>query len=225
VIKPVGSTGMAMMSLAIAVHTFCVLVLRWRAPKYISKLVVAAIWAFTALVVGIPYHSHRKERYFGEAGYWCFIRRGFKKEQLISEYIWVWMAALLMAILYLIMFFVLRGWFIVDNGVYWHKNYRPRHGDVKPEEETQDERDSKAIAYMMLYYPAVYIVCISPTSVSRWLYFTGSTVPHESTLFGSTLFSFCGLFDAILFFSTRPDLVFGTSGSESPPVALSPAAG
>ena len=39
---------------AIAVQTFCVLVLRWRAPNYISKLVVLMIWIFTTLVIGIP---------------------------------------------------------------------------------------------------------------------------------------------------------------------------
>jgi hypothetical protein len=60
------------------------------------------------------------------------------------------MAALLMAILYVIMFVVMRGWFIIDNGVYWHKNYRRRHSTVKPVEETQDERYSKMIANLML---------------------------------------------------------------------------
>ena len=54
---------------AIAVHTFCVLVFRWSAPEYISKLVVLLIWGFTALVVAIPYRFHRHERYYGEAGY------------------------------------------------------------------------------------------------------------------------------------------------------------
>ena len=54
---------------AIAVHTFSVLVLRWRGPEYISKLAVLMIWGFTALVVAIPYSFHKNERYYGEAGY------------------------------------------------------------------------------------------------------------------------------------------------------------
>ena len=57
---------------AIAVHTFCVLVLRWRGPEYISKFVVLMIWAFTALVIAIPYSFYRHERYYGEAGYCKF---------------------------------------------------------------------------------------------------------------------------------------------------------
>jgi uncharacterized membrane protein len=80
----------------------------------------------------------------------CFVRQGFKAEQLVTEYLWVWGAAFLMAILYFTMFVVMRGWFIVDNGVYWYKTYRQRYGTVKPVEETQDEKDSKAIANLML---------------------------------------------------------------------------
>ena len=76
----------------------------------------------------------------------------------------------------------------------------------------------------MLSYPAVYIICILPTSFSRWQYFTGSEVAYQLTLFASTLFSFCGMFDAILFFFTRRDLVVGTSDSESLPLAPAPSA-
>ena len=55
-----------------------------------------------------------------------------------------------MAVLYFTMFVVMRGWFIVDNGVYLYKTYRRRYGIIKPVEETQDEKYSKAIANLML---------------------------------------------------------------------------
>jgi len=54
---------------AIAAHTFCVLVLRWSAPKYISRLVVLIIWIFIALVIVIPYSIHRNQRFYGNAGH------------------------------------------------------------------------------------------------------------------------------------------------------------
>jgi hypothetical protein len=65
----------------------------------------------------------------------------------------------------------------------------------------------------------VYIICILPTSIARWIYYNGSHAPPQFTLFGSTLFSLCGLFDAILFFLTRPDLVVGTTDSPALPPA------
>jgi len=56
-----------------------------------------------------------------------------------------------MAILYSIMFVVMRGWIIVDNGVwYWYKNYIPRDDAGQLVEETQEEKESKAIANMLL---------------------------------------------------------------------------
>jgi len=57
---------------AIAVHTFCVLVLRWSAPKYISILVVLIIWIFITLVIVIPYSIHRNQRFYGNVVYCKF---------------------------------------------------------------------------------------------------------------------------------------------------------
>jgi len=56
-----------------------------------------------------------------------------------------------MTILYTIMFAVMRGWFIVDNGVwYWYRNYTPRYDTGQPVEELQEEKESKAIANLLL---------------------------------------------------------------------------
>ena len=64
---------------------------------------------------------------------------------------WIYMAMGVMTILYSIMFFVMRGWFIVDNGVwYWHKNCIARDDAGQLVEETQEEEESKAIANMLL---------------------------------------------------------------------------
>jgi len=62
----------------------------------------------------------------------------------------------------------------------------------------------------------VYIFCILPNSVSRWRIFSGSNVPYQFSLFASTLFSLSGMFNAILFFFTRPNLVVGVGPSDTP---------
>ena len=70
-------------------------------------------------------------------------------------------------------------------------------------------------SFLVFSYPAVYIICILPKSIDRWMYFNGSEVPYQFTLYSSTLFSFCGLVDAILFFLTRPNLVIGSGTTDS----------
>ena len=79
---------------------------------------------------------------------------------------------------------------------------------------------------MVFSYPAVYTICFFPQSVARWVYFrNGSEVPSQSIFIGSTLVSLCGLFDAILFFLTRPGLVIGTTGSPALPRAAAQPSG
>ena len=70
--------------------------------------------------------------------------------------------------------------------------------------------------YFTFSYPLVYIICILPNSLSRWLFFSGFNVPYQFSLFANTLFSLSGLFNAILFFLTRPDLVVGPSNTSLP---------
>jgi len=54
-----------------------------------------------------------------------------------------------MAILYTIMFAVMRGWFIIDNGIHWYNNYNPSDNGLE-EVETEEEKEMKAIANLML---------------------------------------------------------------------------
>jgi len=117
-----------------------------------------------------------------------------------------------MITLYIVMFVVMRGWLIVDNGV-WHW-YKPRDdGAGQPDEETQEERDSKAISNLLLLYPAAYLLYMTPLFIIRWLAFSGIKIrlEYQITLFSRTLFSLSGVFNTILFFLTRPHLIIGPS--------------
>jgi len=61
----------------------------------------------------------------------------------------------------------------------------------------------------------VYIVCVLPNSVSRWLAFRHATSdgnmpsfpPYQFTLFANTILALSGMFNVILFFATRPELI------------------
>lgn len=67
-----------------------------------------------------------------------------------------------------------------------------------------------------------YLICITPLSVARWLFFFGHNVKYQGTFFATTLFSLSGTFNAILFFFTRPDLVVDSIDSlpPAPPVEI-----
>ncbi|TFK18819.1 hypothetical protein FA15DRAFT_675005 [Coprinopsis marcescibilis] len=222
VIKQIGINGVALTSLAIAVHTFLVLVFRWRAPRHISKFLVLGVWIFTALVVSIPYAIHRNEPYYGDTGYWCWIYYHWRTEQIVSEYLWVWTAAILMGILYGIMFFVMRGFVAIEKGRVSWVGPRDRIKPDLDEAESEEEEENRYLANLLLFYPAVYIFCMLPNTLSRWMSFTGYTIPNEVTLFASALFALSGMFNVILFFMTRPELVVGPGEAPASPATDTP---
>ncbi|TFK38107.1 hypothetical protein BDQ12DRAFT_683986 [Crucibulum laeve] len=212
VLKQMGDVGVALMSLAIAFQTFSVLVFRWQAPPIVSKIVIGAIWLFIILVITIGAATH-KNNYYGDTDYWCWIREEFKVERIVFEYLWMWLSAFIMLVLYGIIALVMRGILVVEDGVHWHT----KKDHVKPdlsgaEEDDVYEKQSKAIANLMLFYPAIYIFCVFPVGLVRWLKFSGhDDIPPAATIFASILFSLSGLFNVILYKYTRPELVAGRS--------------
>ena len=71
---------------------------------------------------------------------------------------------------------------------------------------------------MFISYPAVYIFCFFPNTLSRWLYFTDDLKhppPYQFTLFASSIYGLSGVFNLILFFLTRPTVVVGHSPSSN----------
>jgi hypothetical protein len=80
----------------------------------------------------------------------CWVRKELRTEQLLTEYVWQWASAFLMLILYTIMFVVMRGWLIEDvsGGWYWYTHNKTRNG--AGQRETQEEKESKAIAKLLL---------------------------------------------------------------------------
>lgn len=75
----------------------------------------------------------------------------------------------------------------------------------------------RLLLYFVFRYPVVYIICIVPYSIARWRFFSGFNVKYQITLVVSTIFSLSGLFNTVLFFRTRPDLV--TGHEDTPPLA------
>lgn len=75
-------------SQAIALQTFAVLVLRWRPPRHAGKTIIALIWLFVALDIGISNAVHRNDDYYGNTGYCNFLfhnhTSSFKTDELLK---------------------------------------------------------------------------------------------------------------------------------------------
>jgi len=77
ILKHAGGVGVSLTSLAISVHTFAVLILRWKAPtSNILPLIVIGIICFflvaITLIPSLAYRDHKRP-FYGPASYWCWV--------------------------------------------------------------------------------------------------------------------------------------------------------
>jgi len=215
ILKQVGDVGVALTSLTIAIYTFLTLVFRLRIPHRSALIVIACIWVFIALIIGIGYATNSKQgqQYYGNTQYWCWITEDNPGERIGLEYFWMWLAAAGNLFLYLIIALVVKGVLIVTPSR--KVRFRNKKEDITDNElavltssdDGERSRRLTAIATQMLFYPAVYIVTVTPIAIARWSSFSGHRVPFAGTCFASILFASSGFLHVLLFGLTRPRLL------------------
>ncbi|KAK0441925.1 hypothetical protein EV421DRAFT_1711187 [Armillaria borealis] len=205
ILKQLGDVGVAL-SYAIALHTFLVLVCRFYSRPRTALIVIAAMWIFMALIVGISEAMHGDEDYYGSTGYWCWITSDFGTQRITLEYLWVWIAVFLDIVCYVFISLAIKGiCFAIRSSSTCSKT--DLYQELSLSTTNSAAKHSDAIAMHMLFYPAVYIVTVIPISVVRWCTFSGTNVPFAATAFSSVCFACSGIFNTILFTLTRPGVV------------------
>jgi hypothetical protein len=76
----------------------------------------------------------------------CWILPRFKAESVVTEYLWVWLAAIFMIIFYGIMFASIRRWINIAHGIHWYNQPWRKALD----RESDDDKKIKAVANSML---------------------------------------------------------------------------
>ncbi|KAF8898861.1 hypothetical protein BD779DRAFT_1485889 [Infundibulicybe gibba] len=198
-------------TLTIAIHTCCILVFRWNPPSRTAPIMVSMIWIFIILIVAFGHLVHGTN-YYGPTQYWCWITEAYPGERLGLEYIWLYLAGFVNLICYAAIALVIKGILIMDGGRFRLQTRLERELNDFALNNRNERTKSNSIAMQMLFYPAVYIVTVSPISIARWLSFSGKSVPFPATAFASVLFSSSGLLNVILFTSTRPKLIRNRGG-------------
>lgn len=158
----------------IAIHTFCVLVFRWRFPPLTAHITIAFIWTFIALAIGISFATHKGEMYYGNTGYcmqlsrstqpvWlliiptgCWITSDYPGERMGLEYLWLYIAAAVDILLYTFLALIVQGFVVVDGS-----KVRFTTGQERVHKEiTTYGGGNRSIATGLLFYPAVYVITV-----------------------------------------------------------------
>ncbi|KAF8583058.1 hypothetical protein K439DRAFT_1617763 [Ramaria rubella] len=225
-IQQLGETGVAQATLAIAVHTFVIIFFRRGSSAItLSLFIVMAIWLYVIVfaIIGATILRDGDNRYITPDPYWCWIGTKHVWAQLAGEYGWIWLTALLSLVLYIPLYFCLRGYIEVDRERWW--NIRICHNPTA--KLASQSRDPYIIsapsrptreAFVMLLYPISYVIMVLPDSICRWREFRDQHTPSAATFFSTSLFGLSGLVNVVLLLYTRPGLLLlNVSPSRSMP--------
>jgi hypothetical protein len=209
VVKQLGDTGVALISLAIALHTFGVLIFRWKSSHIHALSAIGLICLFITLMIGITCAIHKGDTFYGDTKYWCWITANYNRERIGTQYLWLWIAAFVDTILYVFLALVVKGFVIIEGSKVRIATGEDRVRQSSTSRSGSGKDVTSTVAISLLFYPAVYIITVLPIAVVRWIPFSNpdAYVPFGATAFAGVLFGLSGLFNVILFAFTRPHLL------------------
>ena len=209
-----GQVGTAIFTFVIAVHTFSLLCLRRKWPDWACYMTLITSCTIIALdlCIGnfVVANVDKRGPYYGITSYWCWITPAYSTEQYTSEYLFIFASAGFSLILYLLVFFRLRGNITISAGykVDFHRRPKVRMGRTEAgtyiaTDDRHVESHLTTVAKQMLWHPIAYIVIILPFATARFSTFSGISVPSAVPIFTSALFVLTGFVNTVLFCTTR----------------------
>jgi len=147
---------------------------------------------------------------YGISSYWCWISPKYIIERYTTDYLFMLATAVFSFILYLLVFFRLRGNISVATGykISFHRrpDFRIRRTSAGIYTVTDDrhvETYLTILAKQMLWYPIVYTILTLPVATARLSTFSNVSVPFPVTIFTAAVFMLHGFLNTVLFSTTR----------------------
>lgn len=156
----VGDPGSGLFVLAIAFHTFLLVVWGRKMSYKVFVTFVCGVWAFVAVIVIIPLAIHGAEVYV-PAGAWCWINEDYETERLWTHYIWIFLAEFGTVVLYAVMYFQLRRQIAASS--------------ILGNSQLESLKRLRRVVGYMTVYPIVYIVLSLPLAAGRMSTANGNT--------------------------------------------------
>jgi len=175
---------------------------------WIPQLVIICIWVFTVVMSSVEAGLHHtpSDMYFTPATNWCWIGGAFSAQRIAGEYVWLWIAALASIVLYIPLFFIMKGTVDIDTS---GRRLRIRRKEGVASHLAGDAQ------YKVLLYPVAYTILVLPLSIVRWINFqTDVNIPFSALFAVSTIFQLTGLVNVILFLGFRGSVTLLSSSED-----------
>lgn len=194
----IGDPGSGLFVLAIAFHTFLLVVWGRKMSYKVFVSFVCGVWAFVALIVIIPLGMYGADVYV-PSGAWCWINEDHETVRLWTHYIWIFLAEFGTVALYAIMYFQLRRQIAASS--------------ILGNSQLESLKRLRRVVGYMTIYPIVYIVLSLPLAAGRMATANGDNPSITFFCCAGAIITSSGLVDVILYTLTRRNLIIDSEPS------------
>ncbi|KAJ5096999.1 Glucose receptor Git3 N-terminal [Penicillium angulare] len=195
----IGDPGSGLFVLAIAIHTFLLVVWGRKMSYKTFVAFVCGVWGFIALIVIIPLATYGAD-VFVPSGAWCWINEDYETMRLWTHYIWIFFAEFGTVCLYAVMYFQLRRQ-IAKSAILGNSQLESL------------KRLRRVVGYMTIY-PTVYIVLSLPLAAGRMATANGNNPSITFFCCAGAIITSSGLVDVVLYTLTRRNLIIESEPSQ-----------
>jgi hypothetical protein len=216
VLMQLGSWATAYFTVTIAVHTFNSLVLKRRQSIIVSAVTICLGWITAGLLAAGPFvqpNQYTIGPAYGADGLSCGIRSVYLKAQFFFHLFPIFVASVLSAILYSLIFLVLRGTLNIKGGI--RLTLDPNEKFVSEGVTENYHKFVARIARSMVWYPVAYIALLVPYSVTRLLSISGFNVSFPGLIFACVCWFLLGSVNVFLLYNTFRVLGPAVVGSQN----------
>ncbi|KAJ5247137.1 hypothetical protein N7468_002120 [Penicillium chermesinum] len=194
----VGDPGSGLFVLAIAFHTFLLVVWGYKMSYKVFVGFVCAVWGLVCLIVIIPLCLYGADVYV-PSGAWCWINEKHEAARLWTHYIWIFLAEFGTVCLYAIMYFQLRK--------------QIKASAILGNSQLESLKRLRRVVGYMTIYPIVYIVLSLPLAAGRMASAHGDNPSLTFFCCAGAIMTTSGLVDVVLYTLTRRSLLIDTEDS------------
>ncbi|KAH9057825.1 hypothetical protein EDB87DRAFT_973535 [Lactarius vividus] len=201
-LNELGEFGSSFFVVAMGIHTFNTLVLRNRQPQWVGPVVTTLGWA-SALAVGtgpLTISSHANGPLYDIGSLMCGFSKSSPIPHMLLFFIPVFLASLLSAIVYSLIFLILRGTLTINGGLRFQLDPERR---LRLRNETFEEyqRFVYSVARTMLWLPFTFVLTLFPSSIVQSMDMSGIAVSAGTMALSYVLVYLDGIFDVLILFN------------------------
>ncbi|KAJ5752573.1 hypothetical protein N7520_009490 [Penicillium odoratum] len=195
----IGDPGSGLFVLAIAIHTFLLVVWGRKMSHKTFICFVCGVWLFIAVIVIIPIAMYGAD-VFVPSGAWCWINEDYETVRLWTHYIWIFFAEFGTVVLYAVMYFQLRK--------------QISQSSILGNSQLESLKRLRRVVGYMTIYPIVYIVLSLPLAAGRMATANGNNPSLTFFCCAGAFMTSSGLVDVTLYTLTRRNLIIDSEPSQ-----------